>query len=149
MKKIFFIITFVTSCATFSFAQNNQIKFPLKKTDYLSVKKKEVDSFWTQQYGKDEINFDEFSGKIIKAEEEKFKSYIANAKSTMEKNFKNLSNNKNTLSKSDYMNTIMKAEESIFDQEDTNKDGIISEEEHKTFLAKQKKSQAASPAPKK
>lgn len=149
MKKIFFITTFIILSASFATAQNNQIKFPLKKADYLSSKKKEVEAAWTQQYGKDEINFDEFAGKIIKAEEEKVKSYIANVKATLDKDFKTFSNNKNSLSKSDYVNAVSKIEEATFDSEDTNKDGVVTEEEHKAFLAKQKKPQAAAPAPKK
>ena len=149
MKKIFFITTFIILSASFATAQNNQIKFPLKKADYLSSKKKEVEAAWTQQYGKDEINFDEFAGKIIKAEEEKVKNYIANVKATLDKDFKTFSNNKSTLSKSDYVNAVTKIEEATFDSEDTNKDGVVTEEEHKAFLAKQKKPQAATPAPKK
>lgn len=149
MKKIFFITTFIILSASFATAQNNQIKFPLKKADYLSSKKKEVEAAWTQQYGKDEINFDEFAGKIIKAEEEKVKNYIANVKTTLDKDFKTFSNNKNSLSKSDYVNAVSKIEEATFDSEDTNKDGVVTEEEHKAFLAKQKKPQAATPAPKK
>ena len=149
VKKIFFISAFVILSASFAIAQNNQIKFPLKKSDYLSGKKKEVEAAWTQQYGKDEISFDEFAGKIIKAEEEKVKNYIANVKATLEKDFKSFSNNKSTLSKSDYLNAVMKLEESTFDAEDTNKDGVVTEEEHKAFLAKQKKPQAAAPTPKK
>jgi hypothetical protein len=149
VKKIFFITTFIILSASFATAQNNQIKFPLKKADYLSSKKKEVEAAWTQQYGKDEINFDEFAGKIIKAEEEKVKNYIANVKATLDKDFKTFSNNKNSLSKSDYVNAVSKIEEATFDSEDTNKDGVVTEEEHKAFLAKQKKPQAATPAPKK
>lgn len=149
VKKIFFIATFIILSASFAIAQNNQIKFPLKKSDYLSGKKKEVEAAWTQQYGKDEINFDEFAGKIIKAEEEKVKNYIANVKATLDKDFKTFSNNKSTLSKSDYVNAVTKIEEATFDSEDTNKDGVVTEEEHKAFLAKQKKPQAATPAPKK
>ena len=149
MKKIFFITTFIILSASFATAQNNQIKFPLKKADYLSSKKKEVEAAWTQQYGKDEINFDEFAGKIIKAEEEKVKNYIANVKATLDKDFKTFSNNKNSLSKSDYVNAVSKIEEATFDSEDTNKDGVVTEEEHKAFLTKQKKPQAATPAPKK
>ena len=149
MKKIFFISAFVILSTSYAIAQNNQIKFPLKKSDYLSGKKNEVEAAWTQQYGKDEINFDEFAGKIIKTEEEKVKNYIANVKATLEKDFKNFSNNKSTLSKSDYLNAVMKLEESTFDAEDTNKDGVVTEEEHKAFLAKQKKPQAAAPTPKK
>jgi len=149
VKKIFFITTFIILSASFAIAQNNQIKFPLKKADYLSSKKKEVEAAWTQQYGKDEINFDEYAGKIIKAEEEKVKNYIANVKATLDKDFKTFSNNKNSLSKSDYVNAVSKIEEATFDSEDTNKDGVVTEEEHKAFLAKQKKPQAATPAPKK
>jgi hypothetical protein len=149
VKKIFFITTFIILSASFATAQNNQIKFPLKKADYLSSKKKEVEAAWTQQYGKDEINFDEFAGKIIKAEEEKVKNYIANVKATLDKDFKTFSNNKNSLSKSDYVNAVSKIEEATFDSEDTNKDGVVTEEEHKAFLAKQKKPLAATPAPKK
>ena len=149
MKKIFFISAFVILSTSYAIAQNNQIKFPLKKSDYLSGKKNEVEAAWKQQYGKDEINFDEFAGKIIKTEEEKVKNYIANVKATLEKDFKSFSNNKSTLSKSDYLNAVMKLEESTFDAEDTNKDGVVTEEEHKAFLAKQKKPQAAAPTPKK
>ena len=47
------------------------------------------------------------------------------------------------------MNVVTKIEESNFDREDANKDGVITEEEHKAFLAKQKKTQTTPPAPKK
>ena len=119
----------------------------LKKSDYITNVKKKVDSSWT--YGKDEINFNDYSERIIKAEEERTKSYIANLKVALEKEFKNFSNNKSTLSKSDFISVVTKIEESNFDREDVNKDGVITEEEHKAFLAKQKKTQATTPAPKK
>jgi hypothetical protein len=149
MKKIFFIITFIILLTDFVIAQNKneQVKFPLKKTDYIINVKKKLDSNWT--YGKDEINFNDYSEKIIKSEEERAKNYIANLKVALEKEFKNLSNNKSTLSKSDFVNVISKIEESNFDQEDVNKDGIITEEEHKAFVTKQKKPQTTTPAPKK
>ena len=149
MKNIFFLLTFTILVANLAIAQNkdNQIQFPLKKSDYLTNVKKRVDSNWT--FGKDEINFKEYSEKVIKAEEEFFKNHISNLKAALEKEFKTLSNNKNLLSRSDFLTAISKIEESKFDQEDTNKDGIITAEEHKAFLAKQKKPQAATPAPKK
>jgi hypothetical protein len=149
MKKIFFIITFTVILTNIVIAQNknNQVKFPLKKSDYIMNVKKNMDSNWT--YGKDEINFNDYSERIIKAEEERTKNYIANLKVALEKEFKNLSNNKSTLSKSDFISVVSKIEESNFDLEDANKDGVITEEEHKNFLAKQKKTQATTPAPKK
>ena len=149
MKKIFFIITFTIMLTNIVIAQdkNNLVKFPLKKSDYIVNVKKNIDSNWT--YGKDEINFNDYSERIIKAEEERTKNYIANLKVALEKEFKNLSNNKSTLSKSDFISVVSKIEESNFDLEDANKDGVITEEEHKTFLAKQKKTQATTPAPKK
>jgi hypothetical protein len=149
MKKIFFIITFTVILTNIVIAQNknNQVKFPLKKSDYITNVKKNIDSNWT--YGKDEINLNDYSERIIKAEEERTKNYIANLKVALEKEFKNLSNNKSTLSKSDFISVVTKIEESNFDLEDANKDGVITEEEHKTFLAKQKKTQATTPAPKK
>ena len=149
MKKIFFIITFTIILTNFVTAQNknDQVKFPLKKSDYITNVKKKVDSSWT--YGKDEINFNDYSERIIKAEEERTKSYIANLKVALEKEFKNFSNNKSTLSKSDFISVVTKIEESNFDREDANKDGVITEEEHKAFLAKQKKTQTTPPAPKK
>ena len=83
MKKIFFIITFTIILTNFVTAQNknDQVKFPLKKSDYITNVKKKVDSSWT--YGKDEINFNDYSERIIKAEEERTKSYIANLKATL------------------------------------------------------------------
>ena len=149
MKNIFFLFTFTILLTNLGIAQDkdNQIQFPLKKLDYLTNVKKRVDSNWT--FGKDEINFKEYSEKVIKAEEEFFKNHISNLKAALEKEFKTLSNNKNLLSRSDFLTAISKIEESKFDQEDTNKDGIITAEEHKAFLAKQKKPQAATPAPKK
>ena len=149
MKKIFFIITFTVILTNIVIAQNknNQVKFPLKKSDYIMNVKKNMDSNWT--YGKDEINFNDYSERIIKAEEERTKNYIANLKVALEKEFKNLSNNKSTLSKTDFISVVSKIEESNFDLEDANKDGVITEEEHKNFLAKQKKTQATTPAPKK
>ena len=149
MKKIFCLLIFTTLLTNLGIAQDkdNQIQFPLKKSDYLTNVKKRVDSNWT--FGKDEINFKEYSEKVIKAEEEFFKNHISNLKAALEKEFKTLSNNKNLLSRSDFLTAISKIEESKFDQEDTNKDGIITAEEHKAFLAKQKKPQAATPAPKK
>ena len=149
MKKIFFIITFTVILTNIVIAQNknNQVKFPLKKLDYITNVKKNIDSNWT--YGKDEINLNDYSERIIKAEEERTKNYIANLKVALEKEFKNLSNNKSTLSKSDFISVVTKIEESNFDLEDANKDGVITEEEHKTFLAKQKKTQATTTAPKK
>ena len=149
MKKIFFIITFTIMLTNIVIAQdkNNLVKFPLKKSDYIVNVKKNIDSNWT--YGKDEINFNDYSERIIKAEEERTKNYIANLKVALEKEFKNLSNNKSTLSKSDFISVVSKIEESNFDLEDANKDGVITEEEHKTFLAKQKKTQATTPVPKK
>ena len=149
MKKIFFIITFTILLTNFVIAQNknDQVKFPLKKSDYITNVKKNIESGWT--YGKDEINLNDYSERIIKAEEERTKKYIANLKVALEKEFKNLSNNKSTLSKTDFISVVSKIEESNFDLEDANKDGVITEEEHKTFLAKQKKTQATTPAPKK
>ena len=149
MKKIFFIITFTIILTNFVTAQNknDQVKFPLKKSDYITNVQKNVDSSWA--YGKDEINFKDYSERIIKAEEERTKSYIANLKVALEKEFKNFSNNKSTLSKSDFISAVTKIEESNFDREDANKDGVITEEEHKAFLAKQKKTQTTTPAPKK
>ena len=49
MKKIFFIITFTIILTNFVTAQNknDQVKFPLKKTDYITNVKKKVDSSWT------------------------------------------------------------------------------------------------------
>jgi hypothetical protein len=149
MKNIFFLLTFTILVANLAIAQNkdNQIQFPLKKSDYLTNMKKSLDSSWT--FEKDEINFKEYSERVIKAEEEFFKNHIAKLKVALEKEFKTLSNNKNLLSKSDFVVAITKIEESKFDQEDTNKDGIITAEEHKAFLAKQKKTQSTAPAPKK
>ena len=149
MKKIFFIITFTVILTNIVIAQNknNQVKFPLKKSDYITNVKKNIDSNWT--YGKDEINLNDYSERIIKAEEERTKNYIANLKVALEKEFKNLSNNKSTLSKTDFISVVSKIEESNFDLEDANKDGVITEEEHKTFLTKQKKTQATTPASKK
>lgn len=149
MKKIFFLIIFTILLTNLGIAQDkdNQIQFPLKKSDYLANVKNRANSNWT--FGKDEINFKEYSERIIKAEEDFFKNHIANLKIALEKDFKTLTNNKNLLSKPDYLLAINKIEETKFDQEDTNKDGIITAEEHKTFLAKQKKPQTTVPAPKK
>ena len=73
MKNIFFLFTFTILLTNLGIAQDkdNQIQFPLKKSDYLTNVKKRIDSNWT--FGKDEINFKEYSEKVIKAEEEFFK----------------------------------------------------------------------------
>ena len=144
-------------------SQNQKSIFPVKKSDFLANIKKRVETSWTSS--KDSITFDEYLKKVkelqedryknsikeqkegfeqsLKQQEESYKKYMSTFDEKAKKEFQFLSNNKDTLSKTDYVNTILKQEGKNFDDIDTNHDGMVTEAEDKAYAAKMRKAQTS------
>jgi hypothetical protein len=144
-------------------SQNQKSIFPIKKSDYLASIKKQVEASWA--FSKDSITVDEYTKKLkelqedryknsikeqkerfeqtLKQEEEAYKKYMSTFDEKTKKEFQGLSSNKDTLSKTDYVNAVVKLEGKKFDDEDTNHDGMVTEAEDKAYAAKMRKAQTS------